>query len=508
MGNKSSGKGRAPDPVDTVVTVKQYQYNDPRLMKQKPLRVKLSTGTNKLNACKEHCSTNLSWPLQWDSTSRVTCDMADIRGGLKLACNVCDGDGSTVAVAVVELKDLEKGSERDDWFQGISTHGKKVGWLRLVLSLEDPSSAQKGSGITPPASAAGSDSMAITTDDDSAKAAFKTVVGTSGATAAAVSKEITKDTLLDGKFSDLKLLGSGNFGKCYRATSNVDDQTYAIKLIPCASAKQLADIKEEARVLWRMQHRYITRYFSAFKHDNFFCVVMEFCTGGNLNDVIAKARQGQWKPDLSFPQVKIWVNQLSQALDYLAEIGLLHRDLKGDNVFLEQGNIKLADFGLAHDTSKSFLVRGQVGAFAYESPEQAGAHRYGFPNDAWALGCIITELATLKFVSERTKAQVFAQDMSAITAAVQEVASVDQTLGQICSGLLDMNQVTRMTPKQVLQALRAEMSQIGASGQQLFAGAAPSGAGVVYVTAPARGSMYAAGPPQISHPPYDGRNGW
>lgn len=343
----------------------------------------------------------------------------------------------------------------------------------------------------------------IIRDCDSPKATFKNVIGNSTKPAKS-SAAIAKDTLLDGKFTDLKLLGAGNFGKCYRATSNVDDQVYAIKLIPCKDAKQLADIKKEATVLWRMQNRYITRYFSAFKHEEYFCVVMEYCTGGNLMDVVTKARQGKLTPNLSFAQVKIWVSQLAQALNYMVELGLLHRDLKGDNVFLEGGNVKLADFGLAHAVSADrFLVRGQVGAFAYESPEQAGAHRYGFPNDAWSLGCIVTELATLRFVSERTSAQVFALDTAAITLAVQEVAKADITLGQICSGLLDLNQVSRMTPKQVIQELNAEMSQIGAAGQRLFTGEAPPGGRVMYVSLPPMQYMTTA--PQVQHPDFGAR---
>jgi NIMA (never in mitosis gene a)-related kinase len=139
----------------------------------------------------------------------------------------------------------------------------------------------------------------------------------------------------------------------------VDDQVYAVKLIPCKTAKELDNIKREAKVLWSMQHRNITRYFSAFRHKEYFCVVMEFCSGGNLNDVVTKARQDKLTPKLTIRQVKLWVSQIAEALSYLKTLNLLHRDLKGDNIFLSDGRCKLADFGLA---ASAQLIRGQAGA--------------------------------------------------------------------------------------------------------------------------------------------------
>ena len=288
----------------------------------------------------------------------------------------------------------------------------------------------------------------------------------STATKASAESEIVKTTVLDGKYTDLKLLGSGNFGKCYRAVSNVDDQVYAVKLIPCKTKKDLQNIKKEAKVLYSMAHAHITRYFSAFMHEQYFGVVMEFCSGGNLNDVVTKARTRTLDPPLTVRRVQIWTSQIAEALAYLASVGILHRDLKGDNVFLSaDGLVKLADFGLAE---KSSLVRGQAGAFAYESPEQAGNHRYGAPNDLWALGCIVTELATLKFVSERTKQAVFAHDAAAVIAAINEVASVDPMLGQICAGLLEANQNMRMRAVDVVTSLAPIIRSVATGGALLF----------------------------------------
>jgi serine/threonine protein kinase len=86
---------------------------------------------------------------------------------------------------------------------------------------------------------------------------------------------------------------------------------------------------------------------------------MEFCSGGNLNDVVTKARQNKLTPKLTIRQVKLWSSQIAEALAYLKTLNLLHRDLKGDNIFLSDGRCKLADFGLA---ASAQLIRGQAGA--------------------------------------------------------------------------------------------------------------------------------------------------
>lgn len=384
------------------------------------------------------------FPWTWKKNVRILIDMNLIDDTSSVALEIIDEKNDSVGYGVVLLSDLQDQKEHDDWFPVFRKKEKQIGWIHLHLHLEKP---KKMATV-----------VMKTTSNASAKGdlAKKPKVPTTS---------MDDLSVLDGKYTNLKLLGAGNFGKCYRAKNNVDDQIYAVKLIPCKTDKELSAIKSEAKVLWSMQHRNITRYFSAFRHKEFFCVVMEFCSGGNLNDVITKARQNKLTPKLTMRQVKLWVSQIAEALAYLKTLNLLHRDLKGDNVFLSTGRVKLADFGLA---ASAQLIRGQAGAYAYESPEQAQGHRYGAPNDAWALGCIASELTTLKFVSERTKQQIFANDAAACAAAVHEVARVDPIMGQIVAGLLEPNQNLRMTPEIVVATLARDLSAMATQGAMLF----------------------------------------
>jgi len=442
-----------------------------------PLRVLLSQGEivrNKLKSDEDGhtVASNNKWPWSWGLNTKIEIDKSHLNNKSRGPAVIVDvvrgnGAGENVGRACIAIASLGNEEERDDWFPVNNRKKEQIGWIHMNLHL---TTSKKGDVAKPVVS----DADVATKISSKVAAEDKPELST---------KAVTKDTILDGKFTQLKLLGSGNFGKCYRALSNVDDQLYAVKMIPAKTDKELTAIKAEAKVLWSMQHRNITRYFSAFRHESLFCVVMDFCSGGNLNDVVIKARQGKLQPPLTVQRVKMWTSQIAEALAYLQEMGLLHRDLKGDNVFLQDGVCKLADFGLA---TKAALVRGQAGAFAYESPEQAGNHRYGAPNDWWALGCIVTELSTLKFVSERTKQQVFSFDAQAVAASVRETAAVDNTLGQVCSGLLDANQNTRMQPKQVIAALATSMSATANQGFVLFT--------------ESMGGYATSAPPAVGHP--------
>lgn len=102
--------------------------------------------------------------------------------------------------------------------------------------------------------------------------------------------------LLDNKFHVEKMLGKGNFGITYLAKSQVDDQRYAIKLIMCTEDADLATVKSEAKILFKLLHDNIVRYFSAFIHVDhynrkYFGMVMEYCENCDIQSHIHHYKQ-------------------------------------------------------------------------------------------------------------------------------------------------------------------------------------------------------------------------
>lgn len=116
---------------------------------------------------------------------------------------------------------------------------------------------------------------------------------------------------------------------------------------------------------------------------------MEYVRGGTLSDLIKK--QGG---SLDEPMIKSYAQQILQGLDYLHSIGIVHCDVKGQNVLVdENGDIKIADLGCG-----KFLGDGKNSGFsgtpAFMAPEVARGEEQLFPADIWAFGCTIIEMAT------------------------------------------------------------------------------------------------------------------
>lgn len=311
-------------------------------------------------------------------------------------------------------------------------------------------------------------------------------------------------TVFDGKYRDLKQLGKGNFGTVYRAKSDVDDQVYAIKLIRIKTEACKKAIREEAKVLFSLYNSHIVRYFTSFLHgppeSQHYAMVMEFCDGGTLEERVKGAAQA--RTQLPDSDVILWVYQISVALEYLHRKGMMHRDLKCDNVMLRGGVAKLADFGLA-STRQS--ITGQVGALAYESPEQARHEEYDGRNDVWALGCVVTELITLKFVWKRIgHRDVFATKTAVVKQTLDEVNQRSCAWANFANWLLTFEKLRRPESKQVLDYLKPEEQSVrqlhsaGALASYKLKNRVASAPAPAPSPAPARGHSYSHTPPTQS----------
>src|SRR6187397_2065635 len=175
-----------------------------------------------------------------------------------------------------------------------------------------------------------------------------------------------------GRYQVLERVGKGGMGVLYRGFDPVLDREVAIKLM-------LTDLNEdtdqmrprfyrEARAAAKLNHRNIVTIFEFAEESNVPYIVMEFLRGTPLGARI----NGQ--PPLSIDDKLNIVAQLCDGLSYAHEQGVVHRDVKPDNVFiLEDGSVKLLDFGIAKLTSSNLTRQGDVlGSASYMSPEQVG----------------------------------------------------------------------------------------------------------------------------------------
>lgn len=146
----------------------------------------------------------------------------------------------------------------------------------------------------------------------------------------------------------------------------------------------------EARAAARLNHPGIVTIYSTAVHDEHPVIVMELIDGPTLSQVLKNGK-------LTARQTHAVMSQLLDAVGYAHTHGVVHRDLKPDNIFItREGSIKLADFGIAHVAASASLTRqgAALGTPAYMAPEQIKGHPTDARVDVFALGVIAYECLT------------------------------------------------------------------------------------------------------------------
>jgi serine/threonine-protein kinase len=177
-----------------------------------------------------------------------------------------------------------------------------------------------------------------------------------------------------GRYQVLERVGKGGMGVLYRGFDPVLDREVAIKLMLTDFTEDTEQMRprfyREARAAAKLNHRNIVTIFEFAEESNVPYIVMEFLRGTPLG-----ARMGaSGQPPLSLDDKLNIIAQLCDGLGYAHDQGVVHRDVKPDNVFiLEDGSVKLLDFGIAKLTSSNLTRQGDVlGSASYMSPEQVG----------------------------------------------------------------------------------------------------------------------------------------
>ncbi len=181
-------------------------------------------------------------------------------------------------------------------------------------------------------------------------------------------------------------VGQGGFGEVYFATSDAGKEV-ALKLIRRNFDVELRGIKH----CLNLKHPNLLAIFDIREDDrDDKWVVMEFVTGGRLDDTIAAHPNG-----MPLDQVLAWIHGIGSGVGYLHDHGIVHRDLKPGNIFSDEGIVKIGDYGLSKFISCS-RRSGQtesVGTVHYMAPEVANG-RYGKEIDIYALGVVLFEMLT------------------------------------------------------------------------------------------------------------------
>jgi len=190
---------------------------------------------------------------------------------------------------------------------------------------------------------------------------------------------------LDG-YTIKRAIGRGGFGEVYYATSDSGKEV-ALKLI-------LRNLDVERRGVMQCMNLKCPNLLTIFDlktsdaDDTF--VVMEYVAGPSLASVLR-----QYPGGLPLPEVRHWLKGLVEGVAYLHDHGIVHRDLKPANLFMEEGIVKIGDYGLAKliTPSQGTDHSESIGTCHYMAPE-IGSGKYHKPIDVYAIGIILQEMLT------------------------------------------------------------------------------------------------------------------
>lgn len=199
-------------------------------------------------------------------------------------------------------------------------------------------------------------------------------------------------------FEILGKLGEGAYSTVFKVRRLIDKKLYALKkvLIGNLSEKERKNALNEVRIMASIEHPNVISYKQSFisEEDNSLCLVMEFADSGDLLQKIQNCSKRSARLNEKF----VWsvLIQVTRGLKALHELGVLHRDLKSANVFLNKdGTVKLGDMNVSKATKDGFL-KTQTGTPYYASPEVWKDMKYDKKSDIWSLGCVIYETVCLK----------------------------------------------------------------------------------------------------------------
>jgi beta-lactam-binding protein with PASTA domain len=205
---------------------------------------------------------------------------------------------------------------------------------------------------------------------------------------------IARDTLIDGRYRAEKPLGAGGMAEVWCAEDEVLGRRVAVKLMGGRFAEDPEfheRFRREAQAAAGLTHPNIVAIFDRSEWDGTPYIAMELVDGKTLKELVTE--RGPLPPDVAIGLTE----QVLQALGYAHRRGIVHRDIKPQNVIVDRdGRAKVADFGIARagDTSQMTQTGAIVGTMQYLSPEQAEGFPVDRRADLYSAGVVLYELMT------------------------------------------------------------------------------------------------------------------
>ena len=200
--------------------------------------------------------------------------------------------------------------------------------------------------------------------------------------------DLTPGTLFAGRYEIIEELGRGGMGKVYRVRDDKLNEEMALKVIKpeIATSKEIiARFKNELKLARKIAHKHVCKMYDLNEEGDTAYITMEYVPGEDLKSYIKKQESLTEKEAISIAQ------QICEGIAGAHEIGVIHRDLKPQNIMIDDtGNAKIMDFGIARSVEAAGVTGTgvMIGTPEYISPEQADGEEADQRSDLYSLGVI------------------------------------------------------------------------------------------------------------------------
>ena len=258
---------------------------------------------------------------------------------------------------------------------------------------------------------------------------------------------------LDSRYEIQELIGMGGMAMVYKAYDSIDDKTVAIKILKdefLGNEEFLRRFKNESKAIAVLSHPNIVKVYDVSFGDRIQYIVMEYIDGITLKEYIGQQKIIPWKEAVHFTV------QILKALQHAHEKGIVHRDIKPQNIMLLQdGTIKVTDFGIARISNNETrtMTSKTIGSVHYIAPEQARGGATDGKADIYSVGVMLYEMLTGQLPFEAD---------NAVSVAIMQMQNEPKPLRELNDKIPEgIEQIT-------LRAMRKEPKQRFATAKEML----------------------------------------
>ena len=250
---------------------------------------------------------------------------------------------------------------------------------------------------------------------------------------------------LDGRYEVHELLGVGGMAYVYRAYDKIESRWVAIKILKeelSNNSDFLRRFRNESKAIAVLSHPNIVKVYDVSFGDRIQYIVMEFIDGITLKQYIEQQGEIKWREALYFTV------QILRALQHAHEKGIIHRDIKPQNIMLlEDGTIKVTDFGIARfsQAETQTMTDKAIGSVHYIAPEQARGGYINDKADIYSVGVMLYEMLTgqLPFVADNAVSVAIMQMQAEPTPPTRINPAIPKGLEEITMHAMEKNPAQR-----------------------------------------------------------------